>query len=315
MRISLIIIFAFIIDMIVGDPYWLPHPIILIGNMISKGEKTIRKLFKNDFLGGVILSLIVITLSYFIPFSILYFAEKVNINLYFIIELYFCFQIIATKSLKKESMKVYKFLKKEDLKNAKKYLSYIVGRDTDNLDKTAITKATIETIAENTTDGVIAPLIFIAIGGAPLGFLYKAVNTLDSMIGYKNEDYLYFGKFSARLDDVFNFIPARIASLIMIVGSFLIRLDGKNAIRIYLRDRKNHKSPNSAQTESVCAGALNVQLAGDAHYFGKLVKKLTIGDRNKEITPEDIKLANKLMYATAIIGAVIFSIIRGVIWI
>ncbi len=301
--------------MVFGDPNWLPHPISFIGNMISKGEKIIRKLIINEFLGGVVLSLFVIIFCFITPFAILEVAKNINIYLYFTIEIYFCFQIIATKSLKVESMKVYKFLKQEDLKNAKKYLSYIVGRDTESLDNTDITKATVETIAENTTDGVIAPLIFIAIGGAPLGFLYKAVNTLDSMIGYKNENYLYFGKFAARLDDVLNFIPARIAALLMLMGSFLIRLDTKNAIKIYLRDRKKHKSPNSAQTESVCAGALNIQLAGDAYYFGKLAKKQTIGDSNKEIITEDIKSANKLMYVTAILGAIIFSLVRGFIWI
>ncbi|KAF0092485.1 MAG: adenosylcobinamide-phosphate synthase [Fusobacteria bacterium] len=315
MRISIIIICAFIIDIVVGDPNWLPHPISFIGNMISKVEVKIRKLIKNDFFGGVLLSIFVIVFCFIAPFTILYIAKNINIYLYFVIELYFCFQIIAAKSLKVESMKVYRYLKQEDIKNARKYLSYIVGRDTEKLDNKDIKKATVETIAENTTDGVIAPLLFIAIGGAPLGFLYKAVNTLDSMIGYKNKDYLYFGKFAARLDDILNFIPARIAAFLMLIGSFIIRLDFKNAINIYIRDRKNHKSPNSAQTESVCAGALNIQLAGDSYYFGKLVKKLTIGDRNKEIETEDIKLANKLMYATAILGALIFSAIRWFIWI
>lgn len=314
MRIALIITCAFILDLLFGDPSCLPHPICLIGNMISSLEKIIRKTLKNEFLGGLILSIIVIGISFFLPFLIIYFANKINFYFGLLIEIYFCFQILATKSLKTESMKVYEPLKNNDIDNARKYLSFIVGRDTQGLDEKAITKATVETIAENTTDGVIAPLFFIAIGGAPFGFLYKAINTLDSMIGYKNEKYINFGKFAARLDDVANFIPSRLSAVLMILSSFFIRLNVRNAIKIYLRDRKNHKSPNSAQTESVCAGALDIQLAGDAVYFGKLTKKPTIGDENKEIKPEDIILANKLMYGTVILGALLFILIRGVIW-
>jgi adenosylcobinamide-phosphate synthase len=207
-------------------------------------------------------------------------------------------------------MKVYKYLKNGDIINSRKYLSYIVGRDTANLSDKQITKATVETISENTSDGVIAPLIFMAIGGAPLAFLYKAVNTLDSMIGYKNERYLYFGRFAAKLDDILNFIPAIISAYFMIFASFILRLNYKNAIKIYKRDKYNHSSPNSAKTESVCAGALDVLLAGDANYFGKQVKKKTIGDDNREIMPKDICIANKLMLTTAIIAVFVLLIIR-----
>ena len=211
-------------------------------------------------------------------------------------------------------MKVYYPLNEGNYPEARKYLSYIVGRDTQNLDAKGITKATVETIAENTTDGVVAPLFYMAIGGAPLAFLYKAINTMDSMIGYRNEKYEKFGKVAARLDDIANFIPARITALLMIAASALNGLDYKNAFRMFLRDRKNHKSPNSAQTESVCAGALNVQLAGNAYYFGQLVHKPTIGDNNREIVAQDIVLTNKLMYTTSVLAVIAAMIVRGCIW-
>jgi len=309
-----IIICAFVLDLIFGDPYWLPHPICFIGKMISFLEKKIRIFLKNELFGGVLLSIIVILVSFALPFFILYLANKINFYLALIVEIYFVFQILATKSMKTESMKVYNPLIQNDIQNARKYLSFIVGRDTENLDGKGVIRATVETVAENTTDAVIAPLLFIALGGAPLGFLYKAINTMDSMIGYKNENFIRFGKFAARLDDVANFIPARLSALLMIISAFILGLDGKNAIKIFLRDRKNHKSPNSAQTESVCAGALNVQLAGDAYYFGELTKKSTIGDNTKEIQPKDIILANRLMVVTSVLGVLIIVIVRGILW-
>ena len=292
----------------------MPHPIRLIGNMISKGEKIIRKIMpKKEYLGGAILSIFVILSSFFLPFIILFISKKISIYLKIILESIFIYQIMATKSLKTESMRVYKYLKKNDILNSRKYLSWIVGRDTENLNEKQITKATVETIAENTSDGVIAPLFYIIIGGAPLGFLYKAVNTLDSMIGYKNNKYLYFGRFAARTDDVFNFLPAIIASYIMLLGSFILSLDYKNAYKIYKRDKNKSSSPNSCKTESVAAGALDVELLGDAYYFGKLVKKETIGDNIKEIEIDDIKTMNKLMYTTSILSLIIFSSIKFLI--
>ena len=289
----------------------MPHPIRLIGSVISKGEKIIRKIMpKKEYLGGAILSVFVILSSFFLPFIILIICKKISIYLKIIIESIFIYQIMATKSLKTESMRVYKYLKKKDILNSRKYLSWIVGRDTENLNEKQITKATVETIAENTSDGVIAPLFYIIIGGATLGFLYKAVNTLDSMIGYKNDKYLYFGRFAARTDDVFNFLPAIIASYIMLLGSFILGLDYKNAYKIYKRDKNKSSSPNSCKTESVAAGALDVELLGDAYYFGKLIKKETIGDNIKEIEIDDIKTMNKLMYVTAVLSLIIFSSIR-----
>lgn len=310
MTILIILIMGFILDMLFGDPHFLPHPVCLIGSGILKGEKLFRKI-KNEFVGGMLLSIVIISLSFAIPFILFRLLGSINFYLGLAVQIILGYQIFAAKSLKTESMKVFYPLIKNDLPLARRNLSYIVGRDTENLDSMQITKAAVETVAENTSDGVIAPMLYMAAGGVPLAFMYKAINTLDSMIGYRNEKYLYFGKFAAKLDDVANFIPARVSAVFMMASALLLKLDAKNAVKIFLRDRYNHKSPNSAQTESVCAGALNVQLAGDAYYFGQLYQKPTIGDYNRDITPEDIKLANKLMYGTAIIGIIAVCLLRG----
>lgn len=314
MEILIAVIIGFILDLIFGDPQWMPHPIRFIGFLISKGEKAVRKMFpktnRGEFIGGIVLVIFVCFVSTVLPIVILILAGMIHKYLQIAIASIFCYQILATKCLKTESMRVYKYLRVDDMPNSRKYLSWIVGRDTANLDKVQITKATVETIAENTSDGVIAPLIYMIIGGAPLAFFYKAVNTMDSMIGYKNDKYMYLGRFAAKLDDVLNYIPAIISAYIMIASSFIIGLDGKNAYKIYKRDRHNHASPNSAKTESVCAGALNIQLAGNAYYFGKLHKKKTIGDNNRKVVIDDIKVTNKLMYATAILSVLIFGAIR-----
>lgn len=314
MEIVLAVLIGFILDLIFGDPHFLPHPIQFIGWLIDINEKILRKILpKNkmgEIIGGVFLNIIVLTVSFLLPFFILKGLKMINPWVGFVVEIIFCYEIFATKSLKTESLRVYKYLKIDDMENSRKYLSWIVGRDTENLDSTQITKAVVETVAENTSDGVIAPMIFMLIGGAPLGFLYKGVNTLDSMVGYKNDKYINFGKFSAIVDDILNFIPAILTGWLMIVGAVFAKLDYKNAFRIYKRDRKNHASPNSGKPESACAGALNVQLAGDAFYFGKLYKKKKIGDTNREIKPDDIVTTNKLMYVSAILGLIIFLGIR-----
>ncbi len=314
MRTVLILSCAFVLDLLLGDPRVLPHPVCLIGNMISSLEKLMRKLCRNEFAGGMLLSLFVAAASWLVPFGILFFAGKLSDTLSLALEIFMCYQILATRSLWQESMKVYRPLARGDIAEARTYLSRIVGRDTGNLDAEGITKATVETIAENTTDGVIAPLLFIAMGGAPLGFLYKAVNTMDSMIGYKNEKYIRFGKFAARLDDVANFVPARIAAVLMILASFVLGMDAKNAARIFIRDRNKHDSPNSAQTESVCAGALGVRLAGDATYDGVLAKKSAIGDAIDAIRPADIVRANRLMIGTSVAGLLLACAVRAVLW-
>ena len=225
-----------------------------------------------------------------------------------------CYQILAVKSLKTESMKVYAELKRGSLAGARQKVSMIVGRDTEDLSEEQVAKAAVETVAENTSDGTVAPLLFMAVGGAPLGFLYKGINTLDSMVGYKNEVYLFFGRFSAKLDDAANFIPARVSAFLMIGASVLLGMDFRNAWRIFRRDRFNHASPNSAQTEAVCAGALDIQLAGDAYYFGKLYPKKTIGDRLRAIRYEDIASANRLLYGTAALCLLVSLTLRAAIY-
>ena len=308
---------GFLIDLILGDPVYAFHPIRLIGNLIGKSEKAIRKALpnneKSELIGGFILWIWVAAVSFFVPFILLKCLYRVNFWLGFILESIFFWQIIAAKSLKTESMKVYKAFEEGDTEKARKAVSMIVGRDTASLTAEGITKAAVETVAENTSDGVTAPLIFAALFGASGGFLYKAVNTMDSMVGYKNDKYLYFGRFSAKCDDVFNFIPARITAYFMIISSFILDLDGKNAFKIFLRDRFNHASPNSAQTEAVCAGALDVMLAGDAYYFGKLYKKKTIGDNIRKIEPKDIKNANNLMYMTSVLILIVLSILLYIV--
>ena len=256
----------------------------------------------------VIISLVFLLFTFFV--NIFY---RLNFYLGVIFESVMSYFIIAPKCLYKESMKIYKELKNNNIKNARVYLSYIVGRDTENLEEEKIIKATVETISENLSDGVIAPLIFLAIGGVPLGMVYKAINTLDSMVGYKNEKFIYFGKFSARLDDVVNFIPARFSAMLMIISSFIAKLNFKNAIKIYIRDRYNHLSPNSAHTEAVCAGALEIQLGGTSTYKGKVVEKKTIGYNIRKANIEDILLANKLMYISTIIFIIIL-LFNFLIW-
>lgn len=314
MEIFIAVILGFILDFFLGDPAWLYHPVRMIGALVTYGEKMFRAIFpktKNgEILGGIFLNIMVLLICFLVPFAILYAAKAVHPVLKMVVETFFCYQIIAAKSLKTESMRVYDQLVKGDLPNARKYLSWIVGRDTENLNEEQVAKAAVETVAENTSDGVIAPLFYMMIGGAPLAFLYKAVNTLDSMVGYKNQKYLYFGKFSAKVDDVFNFIPAIVSAYLMIAAAFLLRLNGKHAIQIYFRDRKNHASPNSARTEAVCAGALDIQLGGDAYYFGVLHRKKTIGDAIRHTQSSDILIANRLMYTTAWISLILFSMIR-----
>ena len=317
MKLSLLaLVLGFILDLIIGDPHGLYHPIRLVGNLIALLEKRMNR--KTDssnrqMVMGWLMALIVITLSSGIPLLLLLLAYRIHPVCRLILETIMCWQLLATKSLKDESMKVYRKLKKHDLQGSRHAVSMIVGRDTEILDETGVTKAAVETVAENTSDGVIAPMFYMAIGGAFLGWMYKSVNTMDSMVAYKNERYLYFGRIPAYLDDIANYIPARLAGLLMVLASFLVRLDGAHAFAIFKRDRYNHASPNSAQTEAVMAGALNVQLAGDAWYFGELHKKKTIGDDIRPVEAEDIVRANKLLYGTAVVSLVIFTLMKYLI--
>ena len=287
-----------LLDLLFGDPVWLYHPVRLIGNWISWAERQLRKVCGSHLMAaGGVLWVMTALMAFLIPFALLPLAGWLHPALRFLLETFWCFQILAARSLSSESRKVYEKLKESDLPGARRAVSMIVGRDTEKLTEEGVTKAAVETVAENTSDGVTAPLIYMMIGGAPLGFLYKAVNTMDSMLGYKNDRYLYFGRIPAKMDDIFNYIPARITGLLMMAAAFLTGLDGKNAWKIYRRDRRKHASPNAAQTESVCAGALGVQLAGDAVYFGKVYKKEFIGDALRRIEPEDILRTRRLMYA------------------
>ena len=302
---------GFVLDLLIGDPHFIPHPVRLIGSLISSLDKRLncdagynsseKKLNLIKYKRGMLLAFTVIFATFAISVIIIVAAYSINLYAGVIAEAVMTWQILATKCLRVESMRVYDALKTDGVDAGRRAVSMIVGRDTSVLDAAGVTRAAVETIAENTSDGVIAPMLYTAIGGPVLGFVYKAVNTMDSMLGYKNDKYMYFGRFAARLDDVVNFIPARISAYLMIAAAFIggRHFDGKNAYHIFKRDRFNHASPNSAQTESVCAGALRVQLAGDAVYFGKLVKKKYIGDGLREIEYEDIKRANRLMYITA----------------
>ena len=302
---------GFVLDLLIGDPHFIPHPVRLIGSLISFLDKRLNSDVKYNsseneanltkYKSGVLLAFTVIIATFAVSVIILVAAYSINLYAGVIAEAVMTWQILATKCLRVESMRVYDALSTDGVDAGRRAVSMIVGRDTSVLDEAGVTRAAVETIAENTSDGVIAPMLYTAIGGPVLGFVYKAVNTMDSMLGYKNDKYMYFGRFAARLDDVVNFIPARISAYLMIAAAFIggRQFDGRNAYRIFKRDRFNHASPNSAQTESVCAGALRVQLAGDAVYFGKLVKKKYIGDRLREIEYEDIKRANRLMYITA----------------
>lgn len=305
---------GFVIDIFVGDPYNFPHPIRAIGTLISKLEKFVRGKFKNLRKGGVFLALTVLVVSTFVPLAVLFVCYKINIFLGLAVESVMCWQLVAARCLQKESMKVCRAVEEKDIEKARKAVSMIVGRDTDVLDETGIVKAAVETVAENTSDGVTAPIMYIALGGAPLGFFYKAANTMDSMIGYTNEKYIDIGRFAAKLDDVLNFIPSRLTALVMILSAYMLGADGKNAARIWKRDRRKHASPNSAQTESVCAGALDIRLAGDAYYFGELHKKEFIGDDIRPPESEDIRRANRLMYCTSVIVLIVGAALRAVIF-
>lgn len=306
---------GFLLDCILGDPYSLPHPIRLIGRLISALEKWARNAFANNLTaGGTILALIVLLTSAGIPLAVLFLCYRVNIWLGAAAESILCYYMLAARCLRSESMKVYRAISENDTEKARTAVSMIVGRDTKPLDRTGIIRAAVETVAENTSDGVTAPMLYMGLGGAVLGFFYKAANTMDSMIGYTSEKYLHIGKFAAKLDDVLNYIPSRLTALLMILSAGILRLDMKNAWRIWRRDRRNHASPNSAQTEAVCAGALDVRLAGDAYYFGELHKKPFIGDNIREIENEDIRRANRLMYCTSALMLILCTVVRALLW-
>lgn len=311
---ALPVILGFLLDCAVGDPYNIPHPIKLIGRLIGTLEKLVRKRMKNLRLGGVILGMTVILLSTAVPLALLLVCYHFSLIVGIVAETVLCCYMLAARCLCRESMKVCRAAESGDTEAARKAVSMIVGRDTAVLDRDGIIRAAVETVAENTSDGVTAPLFYMGLGGAVGAFFYKSVNTMDSMIGYKDEKFADIGRFAAKLDDVLNYIPSRLTAFFMVIAAPISGLDGRNAFRIWRRDRRNHASPNSAQTESACAGALHLRLAGDAWYFGKLHKKPYIGDDDRPVEPADIRRANKLMYVTSVFMLIISAAARCIIF-
>lgn len=317
MTIFFALIIGFAADLAVGDPLRLPHPVQAIGWLISRLERLLRRIFpktKNgELIGGGVLAVCVSGLSFAVPLLLLWLASLWSKWAVLALQSIMCWQALAAKSLTASAMEVYKNLKTGDTQGARKAIGMIVGRDTENLGNDAITRAAVETVAENTSDGVVAPMIFFALGGAPLAFFYKAINTMDSMVGYKNDKYLYFGRVAARLDDAANYLPARLTGLLMVAAAWLCGFDGKGAWRILKRDHKNHKSPNSAWPEAACAGALCVRLGGTSSYGGLPVAKPTIGD---ETLPPSFGLIRDACKVELTAAAICFSLcllVRGLI--
>ena len=307
------VLLGFLIDCAIGDPYWLPHPVVLIGKLISLFEKVLRRIFRKtdrgELAAGTVMAILVPILSAGVSFGILFGLFKLSPWAYFAMSAIMCWQCFAARCLAKEANKVVKALETDGLKAGRKQIAMLVGRDTETLSEEQVLKATVETVAENASDGVIAPMFYMILFGAVGGFFYKAINTMDSMVGYKNDRYLFFGRAAAKLDDAANFIPARLSALAMIVTAPICRLDGTNAFRIWKRDRRKHASPNSAQTESVAAGALHIELAGPASYFGKRVEKPTLGDNDRPIERKDVRRVNALMYGASILLLILFEAI------
>ena len=306
---------GFILDLLIGDPNNPFHPVRGIGLLASKLETIFRKLLKNSLkIAGLIVWMITIILTFAITYGIIFVCMKINKYLGIIVQgiiIYFC---ISAKGLVVEGYKVIKYLNEGNIEKSRKQLSYIVGRDTESLDSKEITRAVIETIAENMSDGVIAPILFAGIFGAAGSMAYKAVNTMETMFGYKNEKYIKFGYFPAKLDDLFNYIPARVTGIFIIISSFFLKRDYKNSFKIYKRDRYNHTSPNSAHPEAAMAGALDIQLGGANYYFGKIVEKPVIGDKIKEIEINDVKKTAEILYLSAVMGFILMVIIKFIIY-
>lgn len=305
LRHVLALTIGFLLDLWLGDPDQWPHIVRFFGNRIAATERFLRPRLpvtaRGERLGGTLLVLWLLFLAALLPSIVLWCCYRVHGLVGLIAEGLLCYQLLAMKDLKRESMQVYAALVRHDLPASRKAVSRIVGRDTQRLDETGITKAAVETVAENASDGVIAPMFYILLGGGVLGAVYKAVNTMDSMIGYKNDRYLHWGRTAAKLDDIVNWIPARLTGLLLVAAAFCCGLDGRNSWHIFCRDRRNHASPNAAHGEAACAGALHVQLAGDAWYFGKRYQKPFIGDDDRPVVATDIMHANTLLYYSGVL--------------
>ena len=303
---------AYVLDLIFGDPQNIIHPVQVIGKMISSGEKyLLGKRHESDrkykFFAGMILNITVISVTYAVTYLI--YKSSENSIIFTVAEIYLMYTIFSINSLAREGNRVYNILKEGNIERARKDLSYLVSRDTGTMDEKMIIRSTMETISENTVDGIVAPMLYMFLGGLPLSMTYKAINTFDSMVGYKNEKYMDFGKFSAKLDDVANFIPARITGILIVIASMILGYDYKNSLKIFIRDRKNHSSPNSGHAEAGVAGALGVQFGGRVSYFGKEVDKPVIGDKIKDFELEDIKKNIKIMYVASFLSLAVFSVI------
>ncbi len=307
---------GFVMDLIFGDPYWLPHPVRFIGWMITKLEKRIRRnagAVKQLRAGAVKLLIVISFVTAALCFGIIYGLSLLGEIWLFAGMVYFSYTALGTSCLAREAKKVEKALEK-DLEEGRKQLSYIVGRDTAKLSEEEIIKATVETVAENTTDGSVSVLFYLFAGGPVLAYFFKAVSTLDSMIGYRNEKYKDIGWASAKLDDILNYIPARISGVLMVLSAYLMGLDGNNAFRILKRDHANHLSPNCAWTEAAAAGALGLSLGGSHEYFGRIVEKKTIGDRKRNTERADIRRMNRLMYTTVCLAFAVLCLISGLVF-
>lgn len=307
---------AYLMDLILGDPRSFPHPVIYIGKLISFLEVQVRKIAKTPKalkIGGAILTLLTVLITYSLALCLLLLAKNINLYLFYFINVVLMWTCLATKSLQGESMKVFDALADNDIAQARIKLSYIVGRDTRELGEDEMAKATVETVAENTADGIIAPLFYLFIGGAPLALAYKAINTMDSMIAYKNEKYLYLGWAAAKLDDVANYIPARITGIFLVVAAFFLKYNFKGSYKVFMRDRSNHISPNCGYPEAAAAGALDIQLGGAHTYFQQIVYKPTIGDDIKPVEMDDIRRTVKMMYLASFLVLIFFSWINWMV--
>lgn len=313
MTIILAVLCGFCLDLLFADPTWILHPVVIMGKCITVLERALRRIFpktpKGEWMAGTILAIVLPLGTFGLTSGLLRLCAAISPLLAFAVETVWCWQAIAVKGLYHESMCVSKALA-VDVSFARKAVARIVGRDTDALTPEGVIKATVETVAENYADGVVAPLLFLMLGGAPLGLAYKAVNTMDSMVGYRNERYLYFGRTAAKIDDAANFLPARLAALLLVAAAYFTRQNAAAAYHIWRRDRRHHASPNSAQTEAAMAGALGVELAGSAYYFGKLYEKQSIGDATRNIEIADILHANRMLLVASVLCLLLFCTVR-----